>query len=104
MSNQESTNSNLDALEQQEILAFLVFATSEQTDLDSLTQGINLEEVWRSNPDIRKQWRAYAELLHYKMCEEAGLRVTVGNSKKGKKFLKSLVTIPEREAYRLGSE
>lgn len=102
--NEPSPAVGLDILEQQEIVAFLAFATSEQIDLHSATQGIHLEEVWRSDPSIRKQWRTYAQLLSSKMQEDAGLRVTVGNSKKGKKFLKTLITIPEREAYRVGSE
>lgn len=86
-------------IEIHELLAFELFV---KTHLER--NSISREEMakhWRQSADTRDLWRAYANEFTADLLA-AGLKVDIKSSPKARTAVKSLVTIPEQPAYRLG--
>jgi len=73
-----------------EVLANTLFATGDNAEVDT----------WRSDGDVRNAYRRIADEF-LESLTEAGLRVSVKNSKKVDEALETIITVPAVHAYTL---
>ena len=98
-----SDKSKLDPAEVQELVAFALFFNYEQTLSPAEVKVEGCISTWQQDLPRRAKNRKLAAALMVSL-HEVGIELKVSSKVDASAGLKTLITIPERVAYDLGSE